>query len=82
MDDDELAQIMFRAVYGVRKIRSLCEAMRQGLVPDWAMSEAKMILESLDSRVLKPTWALPARSLYNDPGWDNVVRAIEDGYAE
>jgi hypothetical protein len=44
------------------------------------MSEALEILEAIDRRYFPhpPTWALPARSLYNDPGWDNVIRAMEE----
>ncbi len=59
-------------------VRSLCEAMRRGIIPPRYVGEALAILKQYDSRPRKPTWAIPARSLYNDPGWDNVIRAYEE----
>lgn len=57
--------------------RSLCEALRRGLIPKMHLTAAMQILISYTDRPRKPTWALPARSLYNDPSWDDAVRILE-----
>jgi hypothetical protein len=76
---DEIVWAVFGAVpRDPHRPRSLAEALRRGLVPPRFMPEALAILRAYDARPRKPTWALPARSLYNDPGWDNVVRALEE----
>ena len=64
----------------MKQPHSIYQAIRLGLVPQRLMSEALEILEAIDRRYFPhpPTWALPARSLYNDPGWDNVIRAMEE----
>ena len=56
---------------------SLAEAIRRGLVPPCHLQEALEIVARLPYP-RRPTWALPARSLYNDPGWDNAIRALEE----
>ncbi len=82
MDDTDL---ILRAVFAKKSSRgfpphSLFEAWRRGWIPKPFMKEALEILRRLESEYpRKPTRAIPARGLpYNDPGWDNVVRALEE----
>ena len=59
--------------------RSIFRALQLGLVPEQYRKEAMAIIADLDKKYTRhPKWALPARSLYNDPGWDNVVRALDE----
>jgi hypothetical protein len=82
MSGDEQLQCMIRVIFSASvdrsRPRSLFEAMRRGLIPPQHMAEAKKIMAMMDSRPRKPKTALPARSAYNDPSWDNVVRALEE----
>jgi hypothetical protein len=60
-------------------VRTLAEAMRRGDVPPQLLPEARLVLEEIE-KAFPPiaTTSLPARSLYNNPGWDDVIRAAEE----
>lgn len=60
-----------------RRPRSLAEALRRGLVPEHYLEEAWAIISKYPYP-RRPRTALPARSLYNDASWDNVIRALEE----
>lgn len=62
---------------GGRVPRSLNEALRRGLVPRALMAQAYRIVDSYPYP-RRPATAIPARSEYNNPGWDDVVRAYEE----
>lgn len=58
--------------------RSLAEAIRLGIIPPDRIEEARRIVDSYPYP-RRPATAIPARGLpYNNPGWDNVVRAAEE----
>lgn len=77
-DDEKMAYLLSRIFEGSRP-HSLYRALELGLVPDHYLDEAWAIVESLDKQYPRqPKTAIPARSLYNDPGWDNVIRALEE----
>jgi hypothetical protein len=71
--------ILRRLFSSQRKNRpnSLLVALQRGLVPPEFVSEAREILAGYPYP-RTPRTALPARSEYNNPGWDNVVRALEE----
>lgn len=56
---------------------SLYVALSKNLVPREFVEEAEKLVNSYPYP-RKATTALPARSLYNDHSWDNVVRAAEE----
>jgi hypothetical protein len=56
---------------------SLYEALRRGLVPPQMQKEARALLDSFPYP-RRPTTAIPDRSEYHDPGWDDVVRALDE----
>lgn len=56
---------------------SIAEALRRGLVPREYLKECHKLLASYPYP-RKPQTTLPARSEYNNPSWDNAVRALED----
>lgn len=60
---------------------SLAVALEEGLIPYPYQAMAIEII-SRYPYPRTPTTALPARSKYNDPGWDNVIRAYEEWEAE
>ena len=71
-----LCQIYFPAY---PPVRSLAEAKRRGDIPLQFMPTADAMLARIAvHHSPRPTTGIPARSAYNDPGWDNLIRAMEE----
>jgi hypothetical protein len=75
--NDLLKRHLLNQIFGRQSTHSIAEALRLRLVPLEYVAEAIELVESFPYP-RPPTWAVPARSLYNDPGWDNVVRALDE----
>lgn len=77
MTSDMKERMLLRALFPRRTTHSLLRALELGLVPEQFKEQAVAILKSYPYP-RNPKWALPARSEYNNGGWDNVVRALEE----
>lgn len=75
--DDYLIRLLFKPKHGGPRPHSLFRALQLGLVPGEYLEAAQAIVNGFPYP-RRPSTGIPARSLYNDPSWDNVIRAYEE----